>query len=104
MEKIKKIQTKKESISQRREEGESIIETVISGLYGDLSNLPEYNDQNEVYRKAFDDIRRMDFSEMGSYIDSLVQVADFWQEKAEHYFDELKERGVSFDENGYLNE
>jgi hypothetical protein len=101
---IKRLQTQKESIKERRANGEPLIETLMSGMFGDLKRLPEYNDQSEVYRKACKDISRMDFGDMGSYIDSLVQIADFWQERAEHYFEELQNRDVKFDDNGYVNE
>ena len=99
---IKKLQTQSENIEERQSNGEPLIETIMSGMFGSLRNLPEYNDQNEVYRKAFADINRMDFGDIGSYINSLVKIADFWQEKAEYYFEELKSRDAKFDNDGYV--
>jgi hypothetical protein len=78
----------------------ALFRALLSDLTGSRQHFPTYNDQNEVDRKARDDFRRNDFSDAFDYIDSLVKIADFWQEKAETYHSELSRYGATFDQYG----
>ena len=76
----------------------------MSGMFGSLKRLPEYNDADEVLRKATRDIKDMDFSSMYDYVDSLSQMVDFWKEKAEHYLEYVDETKYKLDDNGYIED
>jgi len=64
------------------------------GASTSYSRLPEYNDQNEVERKATEDFRRADYSDATTYVDSLVKIADHYQELAQQYLDILAPLGI----------
>lgn len=101
------VQTKAEYLEQeqKRDPRAMTFELLfaMAGASGIYSRKPTYNDQNEVASRAHKDINNMDFSEMWDYIDSLTQIADQWQEYAEHYFSELKALGAVFDDYGYVD-
>jgi len=97
-----KLETKSDRLKKMKDSGSDMSIIMLDSMFGDISELPQYNDQDEVYRKACDDIKSMDFSEMADYIDSLVDIADFWQDMATHYSEELINNGAKFDKNGYV--
>lgn len=105
---IPKVQTKDDYLEQEKKRNPDAVTFelmfALAGAHGTYSRKPTYNDQNEVARKAYQDIKNLDFSDMSDYIDSLEQIADHWQEYAEHYFNELKGLGCKFDDNGYVEE
>jgi len=101
---IPNLKTRKEIIKERIGSGEPLIEVIMSGMFGDIKNLPEYNDADEIYRKASEDIRRMDFGDIGEYIDSMSQLVDYWKELAEHYLSYIDTEIYILDDNGYLEE
>jgi hypothetical protein len=101
---IPNIKTKQDVIGEMRKDGQPVINIIMEGMFGSLKRLPEYNDSDEVVRKAMRDIKDMDFSSMYDYVDSLSQMVDFWKEKAEHYLEYVDDKKYKLDENGYIDE
>lgn len=99
----KPTKTRSEAIKEAHQKGEPLAKILLLGMYGSISRLPEYNDADQIYRDAEDDIRSMHFENMGEYIDSLVQLVDHWKELAEHYLNCVNPEEYEMDENGYLD-
>lgn len=98
------LKTRKEIIKERMASGDAPIAIVMSSMFGDLKNIPEYNDNNEILKKAKSDIRSMDFGDMSSYIESLDSLVEHYKELAEHYLDHIDKEKYILDDNGYLDE
>ena len=65
--------------------------------------FPTYDNAWDVERNAAADFRRNDFSEAADYIDSLVKIADYWQNLAENYHGHLSPI-ATFHDTGEVNE
>jgi len=102
--KIPNLVTKEEKISEMRDSGVPMAEVFLQAMWGDLRRLPTYNDSDEVLKRAYKDIKNLDFSNMGDYLGSLEQIVDYWKEKAEHYVEFIDRDKYQMDEDGYIQE
>lgn len=102
--KIPNLKTKSEIIAARRAKGEPLGEIMLELMFGSLRKLPEYNEINEVASRANKDLKRMDFSEMSDYLDSLEQIAEYWKDKAEHYLSYVDAERYELDEDGNIQD
>lgn len=101
---IPNIKTRKEIIAERVKNGEQLIAIICDGMFGSLKNAPEYNNAWDIRKKAFDDIKRCDFGDMGYYIDSLEQLVDHYKGLAEQYLDSIDKTKYILDDYGNLEE
>jgi hypothetical protein len=101
---IPNIKTRKQIIEERKANGENLMAIIVDGMFGDLKDMPKYNDHNEIARKAYEDIKNMDFSDTKSYINSLYLLVEHFKGLAEHYLDCIDKEKYILDDNGYLEE
>lgn len=102
---IPKIKTRDEQLTEDYAENpeRTLWMAVIASLGAStgMNRLPEFADQNEVERKARSDFISADYSDALTYIDSLVKIADHWQQWAETYHSILVSAGATFDQYGH---
>ena len=99
---IPKIKTSAEAAKERAVDPNPAIELLLT-LFGCPNPFPTYDNAWEVQRKAFADFRHADFSDAADYIDSLVKIADYWQNLAENYHQHLSPIATFYD-TGAVNE
>lgn len=104
---IPKIKTSAESAKERAKEAGTGQRAFALELLRALTNtydpFPTYDNAWEVQRNAAADFRRADFSEAADYIDSLVKIANYWQNLAENYHGHLSPVATFYD-TGEVNE
>lgn len=101
---IPKFKTRKEIIKKQREEGVPLLEILMNGLFGDLRNIPEYNDHDIIIKKACLDIKNRDYSDIECYIDDLYKLVEYYKELAEHYLEHIDKTKYIMDDRGYLED
>ena len=96
------LKTKSEALREKLESGSprDILLALLSAMSVSGNNLPEYGDIRKIYTDSTYDFRRNDFSNAADYVDSLIKIAEHYQDLAENYRGELAAHGARFYETG----